>query len=37
MKFVTLACEMIMNFLINSEFMFDGFNYITIHKFEHQH
>ena len=37
MKFVTLACEMIMNFLVNREHFFDGFNYITIYKLEHQH
>ena len=28
---------MIMNFLINREHIFDGLNYITIQKFEHQH
>ena len=37
MKFVTLACEMIMNFLVNREHIYDGFSYIAIHTFEHQH
>ena len=37
MKFVTLACGMIMNFLVDREHIFDGFNNITIYKFEHQH
>ena len=37
MIFVSLACEMIMNFLINREHIVDGFNYTTIHKFEHLH
>ena len=28
---------MIMNFLVDREHIFDGFNNITIYKFEHQH